>query len=274
MSLPFLVLLVAAIFSVALAGKTRLEVTFEARHAAWKRRHDPSPEGPLFLFGEPENALDREVPVPQLTTEQAARRVRLAPFLGRLGDREAVSKHAVLAGSWDYNELPFDEREPDVDRILKLAAAAPLNDIQGIRSAIESTRNALGGVLGQARKEAAEEARKVEEMERQLQQQQKQAEQERERIGQQRQQAEQQVARLESERRRLDQEKARLEEARQRAEAGEDPDRRQQQVAELDRQLATNRQQRESSNLELQRQRQNLRRLEALEEAHHGLLGK
>jgi hypothetical protein len=96
MVLPIILTFLFILIWLGLAEMTEVEVVGEARNAAWKKRHT----------GPADDALRFERD--GVVEENASRKVEFAPMFDRMAPAE--SRHVLLAGSWDFTQLPLDDQ--------------------------------------------------------------------------------------------------------------------------------------------------------------------
>lgn len=110
MALPLLLILVTCIISGAYVAKNRLMVSLAVRQEAWRYRHGlPHPRAldlPIFsTIGRlPGQATDSG-----LVLREVSRPVRLPSLISREA-HTATFRHAVMGGSWDYQNIPFESK--------------------------------------------------------------------------------------------------------------------------------------------------------------------
>ncbi len=102
-------LLFAMMMLVLWQGRTMVgfsDATIEARHAAWQQRFERPPGTPLvFLRGE--ILEDAELVEDDVVTGRVGKRFTISPVVDWLPSPEA--KFRLVAGSWDYRQLPLDD---------------------------------------------------------------------------------------------------------------------------------------------------------------------
>lgn len=114
LSMPVLLALIVGIVWLGSAVIAQTAVTIEARHNTWSKRHEPIGTALLFLKDD-------------VVSDEATEEVNVSPVFA--GVDPPASSHDVMAGTWDFEKLPFD-KPPHWEQYAIAAANAKTAAIQ------------------------------------------------------------------------------------------------------------------------------------------------
>ncbi|QDV66471.1 hypothetical protein Poly24_01570 [Rosistilla carotiformis] len=135
MGLPFLLLVVATMWSVGKASIGKHQAAIEARRHVWTLRTAPTQtstnlKSQNYVRDAPMERLDR--PTLGMVSGEAEENIRIAGWLG--SSTRPTSKTAVLAGTWDHQQVNMDDRFDIAVRMGVSAASAGATILNSIFS--------------------------------------------------------------------------------------------------------------------------------------------
>lgn len=257
LSLPFLAIMAAVLLMTGEAGTLRLQATVDARQQAWKQRHGASIGGSLSIQPSGDDLIQAE----------ATRTVKAPRALASLAGT-AHSQHAVLGGSLDYHDVPFDS-PPDFEFALNITGKSLAEGfVAGLRNQFISGIVGGDGFLGQLGQMEFEGRAQLEEARRTLEQRRQELQAKRREIETGLRQAEQQARNLTNQVRRLDEQLRKLRETdRSQAEKIKDNTQRKEALDKIDRQVKALEQERNGDENQLNAVQERLQKLQSAAEA-------
>jgi hypothetical protein len=129
MALPFLLLLIVAITWVGFTAIGQTEVMIEARNKAWEQRFKNAADNPLSIPILPNHdlpILPKYNAEADYITEKVSKTVDISPMFKGVADPNG--SHTILAGSWDYEAMPFNS-PPDFKLMAKAAVFGTFSNV-------------------------------------------------------------------------------------------------------------------------------------------------
>jgi hypothetical protein len=133
------------------------EVLVEARNKAWKQRFKNAADNPLCFPILPEHdlpVLPKYVASEDYVTESVSKRVEVSPVFDGIPGPEA--SHTILAGSWDYEAMPFN-KPPDFKLMAKAALIGAFGNVLDLLSSADDPLGLLGKL-----KDVGRESKRIE----------------------------------------------------------------------------------------------------------------
>ncbi len=153
LALPFLMFVFTGILSVTWATLWKTHVHSEVRNKAWKKRSASAGTQPLTL-----PALAN--PTAGIVGAESEDRFRVYRWFG--GDKTAKSKNAVMAGSWDYREVPeFQGSRPHFGVLRRMASGGGLQgaNVSGLRGMLQLLNMGINVDFADDASDASDDAR-------------------------------------------------------------------------------------------------------------------
>jgi hypothetical protein len=134
LSFPFLLLMAALIFGVAIASIRKSEVAAAARHDAWRKRPNAHAQDALSLSALTSGEI----------SDSASRTVSLPSSVYGQGSLTAKSRNLLLAASWSHPDIEFDSSTPDFVPHSKPLGGILNNALPGVSPGLVSALDAIG----------------------------------------------------------------------------------------------------------------------------------
>jgi uncharacterized membrane protein YgcG len=144
MALPFLLLLIVAITWLGFTVIAQTEVMIEARNKAWEQRFKNAADNPLSFPILPEHdlpLLPKYNADADYITEKVGKTVNISPMFK--GVASPNGSHTILAGSWDYEAMPFTT-PPDFKLMAKAALFGTFSNVLDLVSSADDPLGLLG----------------------------------------------------------------------------------------------------------------------------------
>jgi hypothetical protein len=110
MGLPFILILTAMIFLVAISGLSKSVTALKSRHLGWQKRTTPGFSRPLYVGAKSDAGL---------VTETTIEYVAIYPKFG--GNRSPETTSAIVSGSWDHRQIKEFSDDPGKPHLFSLA---------------------------------------------------------------------------------------------------------------------------------------------------------
>lgn len=158
LSLPFLLLVMAMVPALAYSLMAKSQMAIEIRHDVWQQRLVYGDE-PRRYGGDNGKILQLAQatggPSTVIIDETKSRTVDLLPLLR--GPFRAVSGNAVLAGTWDWRQVPaFREDWPHVTLMGQLLDPSQVADLSNFSNLLNFTTGPIQGLLSSIAQQVAD----------------------------------------------------------------------------------------------------------------------